>query len=37
MVYFEELWSNQPNIVIGVAVATLVFLGIYIALLKTYK
>ena len=37
MKYFQELWNNQPNIVIGVGVATLVMLGIYIALLNTYK
>ena len=37
MGYFQELWNNQPNTVIGVGVATLVLLGIYIALLNTYK
>jgi len=34
MGYFQELWNNQPNLVIGVGVATAVFLGIYIFLLK---
>ena len=34
---FQELWNNQPNLVIGVGVATAVFLGIYIFLLNTYK
>ena len=37
MGYFQDLWNNQPNIVIGVGVSTLVLLGIYIALLNTYK
>jgi len=37
MGYFQDLWNNQPNVVIGVCVATFVLLGIYIALLNTYK
>jgi len=37
MGYFQELWNNQPNTVIGLGEATLVLLGIYIALLNTYK
>ena len=37
MVFLEELWNNQPNIIIGVGVATLVFLGIYIKLLDIYQ
>ena len=37
MEYFTELWNNQPNIVIGLGVATAVLLGIYIFLLNTYK
>ena len=37
MGFFQELWNNQPNMVIGVVIATLVLLGIYIALLNTYK
>ena len=37
MGYFRELWNNQPNTVIGLGVAILVLLGIYIALLNTYK
>ena len=37
MGYLQELWNIQPNTVIGVGVATLVLLGIYIALLNTYK
>ncbi|KGF90541.1 hypothetical protein EU92_0912 [Prochlorococcus marinus str. MIT 9107] len=36
-IFFKELWNNQPNTVIGVGVATLVFLGIYITLLNKYK
>ena len=37
MGYFQGLWNNQPNVVIGVGLATLVLLGIYIALLNKYK
>ena len=37
MGYFQELWNNQPNILIGVGVATLVLLGIYIKLLDIYQ
>ena len=37
MGYFQELWNNQLNIVIGVGIATAVLLGIYIFLLDTYK
>ncbi len=37
MEYFNELWNNQPNIVIGGGTATLVLLGIYIRLLTIYK
>jgi len=29
----NDLWNNQPNIVIGVGVAILMLLGIYIKLL----
>ena len=36
-IFFNELWNNHPNTVIGAGVATLVLLGIYIALLNTYK
>ena len=36
-IFFKELWNNQPNTVIGGGIAILVFLGIYIALLNTYK
>ena len=36
MKYFQG-WNNQPNTVIGLGVAILVLLGIYIALLNTYK
>ncbi len=35
--YFQELWHNQPSTVLGSGVAILVFLGIYIFLLNTYK
>jgi len=37
MEYFQGLWNNQPNTIIGGGIAILVFLGIYIALLNTYK
>ena len=37
MGFFQELWNNQPNMVIGLGIATLVLLGIYIALLNIYK
>ena len=37
MEFFNELWNNQPTIVIGVGTATLVLLGFYIFLLNTYK
>ena len=37
MEYFQGLWNNQPNTVIGLGVAILVLLEIYIALLNTYK
>ena len=35
--FTKELWFNQPNAVIGVGVATLVLLGIYIKLLDIYQ
>ena len=37
MGFFNELWNNQPNVVIGVGVATAVLLGIYIFLLDITK
>ena len=37
MEFLNELWNNQPNILIGVGVATLVLLGIYIKLLDIYQ
>ena len=37
MVFLEELRNNQLNIIIGVGVATLVLLGIYIKLLDIYQ
>ena len=36
-IFFNELWSNQPNIVIGGGVAILVLSGIYIWLLNKYQ
>jgi len=35
--FTKELWLNQPNIIIGVGVAILVLLGIYIKLLDIYQ
>jgi hypothetical protein len=35
--FTKELWHNQPNALIGVGLATLVLLGIYIKLLDIYK
>ena len=32
-----NLWNNQPNVVIGVGVATALLLGIYIFLLDITK
>jgi hypothetical protein len=37
MEFFKELWLNQPIRVIGVGLAILVFLGIYIKLLDIYQ
>jgi len=37
MGFLNELWQNQPNTVIGVGVAALVLLGIYIKLLDIYQ
>ncbi len=34
---FKELWLNQPSTLIGVGVATLVILVIYIKLLDIYQ
>ena len=37
MGYFLELLRNQPNRVIGLCLAILVLLGIYIKLLDIYR
>ena len=37
MEFLNELWLNQPSMIVGVGVATLVFLGIYIKLLDIYQ
>ncbi len=37
MEYLTNLWNNQPNILIGVVLAILVLLGIYIKLLDIYQ
>ena len=37
MEFFNELWQNQPNAVIGLGFTILVLLGIYIKLLDIYK
>ena len=35
--FTKELWLNQPNTVIGVGMAILVLLGIYVKLLDIYQ
>ena len=37
MEFLNDIWNNQQNILIGVGVATLVLLGIYIKLLDIYQ
>jgi len=37
MEYLTNLWSNQPNIIIGGGLAILVLLGIYKKLLDIYQ
>tara|TARA_B100001989_G_scaffold213837_1_gene163908 strand:+ start:138 stop:251 length:114 start_codon:yes stop_codon:yes gene_type:complete len=37
MEIFKGLWLNQPSTFIGVGLATLVLLGIYIKLLDIYQ
>ena len=37
MEFLNELWHNQPNTIIGVGLAILVMLGIYIKLLDIYQ
>jgi len=37
MEFIKELWFNQPSTVVGIGVATLVLLGIYIKLLDIYQ
>ena len=37
MEFENNLWNNQPNIVIGVGLATAVLLGIYVFLLDITK
>ena len=37
MEFLNELWNNQPNTVIGIGLAMLVMLVIYIKLLDIYK
>ena len=37
MEFLNELWHNQPNTYIGIGLATLVMLGIYIKLLDIYQ
>ena len=37
MEFFTNLWNNQPNVVIGVGVATAAMLRIYIFLLDITK
>ena len=35
--FSKKLWLNQPNTVIGVGLAILILLGIYIKLLEIYQ
>ena len=35
--FTKDLWHSQPNIVIGIGLALLVLLGIYIKLLDIYQ
>ena len=37
MGFLNELWQNQPNTVLGIGLAILVLLGIYIKLLDIYQ
>ena len=37
MEYLTNLWNNQPNILFGGVLATLVLLGIYLKLLDIYQ
>ena len=37
MEFLINLWNNQPNVVIGLGVATAVLFGIYIFLLDITK
>ena len=37
MEFTRELLNNQPNTIIGLGLATLVLLGIYIKLLDIYQ
>ena len=37
MEFLNELWHNQPNTSIGVGLAILVILGVYIKLLAIYQ
>ena len=37
MEFLTNLWNNQPNVVIGVGVATPVLLGMYVFLLDITK
>lgn len=37
MEILNEIWSNHPNSFIGIGLAILVLLGIYIKLLDIYK
>ena len=37
MEFLNNLWNNQPTTVVGIGVAILVFIGIYISLLQKYQ
>jgi hypothetical protein len=37
MEFLNNLWNNQPTTVVGIGVAILVLIGIYISLLQKYQ
>mgnify|MGYP001500059647 CR=1 FL=1 len=37
MEFLNNLWNNEPNVVVGVGLATAVLLGVYIFLLDITK
>jgi len=37
MEFLTNFWNNQPTTVMGIGIAIVVLLGIYISLLQTYQ